>query len=157
MFDILSIVPDLQSLFPQDLYFERHDGHAVTCDDFLRAMENANDEDLSVLSRYDSVHPTRERYHRACADDRACAFICRWYSQAGTPRLTVSTTYDASAKTFVLRVQQHTPPTLGQAEKQPVLIPLAVGLLDPEGKEMPLKLQVPLPFPNAACSHSREV
>lgn len=58
------------------------------------------------------------------------------------PRLTISTSYDAGAKTFVLKVQQHTPPTPGQAKKEPVLIPLTVGLLDPEGKEMPLKLQV---------------
>ena len=66
----------------------------------------------------------------------------RWYSQAGVPRLTVSTSYDANAKTFALRVQQHTPPTPGQAKKEPVLIPLTVGLLGLDGEEMPLKLQV---------------
>ena len=127
----------------QDLYFERHDGSAVTCEDFLRAMADANDEDLSTLSRCD-----RQRADcpgAAAVHDQQLTLppARRWYSQAGTPRLTVGTSYDAGGKTFALRVQQHTPPTPGQTDKEPVLIPLAVGLLDPEtGKEMPLKLQV---------------
>ncbi len=58
------------------------------------------------------------------------------------PRLTVSTSYDSDAKTYALKVKQHTPPTAGQARKEPVLIPLTVGLLGPDGEEMPLKLQV---------------
>lgn len=63
-------------------------------------------------------------------------------SQAGTPHLTVSTHYDASARTFTVKTKQHTPPSPGQATKRPVLIPLAVGLLGPDGKDMPLTLQV---------------
>jgi len=98
-----------------DLYFQRHDGHAVTCDDFLAAMADANGADLSAMSN--------------------------WYSQAGTPQVDVSTHYDAAAKTFTLTAKQSTPATPGQPNKQPVLIPLAVGLLGPDGKDLPLHLQ----------------
>jgi aminopeptidase N len=98
-----------------DLYFQRHDGSAVTCDDFLAAMADANGEDLSMMSR--------------------------WYEQAGTPALTVSPSYNESAQTFTLDVKQSLPPTPGQPSKQPVLIPLAVALLGPDGKELPLRLQ----------------
>ncbi|KAI8468066.1 MAG: hypothetical protein J3K34DRAFT_523265 [Monoraphidium minutum] len=99
-----------------DLYFKRHDGQAVTCDDFLAAMSDANGGvDLSGISR--------------------------WYGQAGTPQLTVSTSYDAAAKTFTINTRQATPPTPGQPNKVPVMIPLKVGLLGPDGKDLPLKLQ----------------
>lgn len=94
-----------------DLYFKRHDGCAVTCDDFLAAMSDANDADLSALSR--------------------------WYGQAGTPQLTVSTKYDASAQTYTITTQQSTPPTNGQPDKVPVLIPIGLGLLGPDGAELP--------------------
>ena len=98
-----------------DLYFQRHDGQAVTCDDFLAAMADANGVDLSDFGR--------------------------WYAQAGTPRVKVSTTYDAAAKTVTLACSQHTPATPGQADKLPVVIPLAVGLLDPvTGKDLRLSL-----------------
>jgi len=93
-----------------DLYFERHDGQAVTCEDFVKAMEDANGADLSQFRL--------------------------WYSQSGTPELTVETDYDAAARTFDLTVSQHCPPTPGQAEKQPMHIPLAVGLIDSDGREI---------------------
>jgi aminopeptidase N len=91
-----------------DLYFKRHDGSAVTCDDFRAAMADANGVNLDSLGT--------------------------WYSQAGTPRVHVTTTYDAGAKTFTIKAKQHTPSTPGQANKQPVLIPLSVGLLAPNGR-----------------------
>ena len=98
-----------------DLYFQRHDGQAVTTDDFVQAMEAANDEDFSQFRR--------------------------WYSQAGTPVLRLRSTYSAAARTYTLTVQQSCPATPGQAQKLPFHVPLAVGLLDAEGQEMPLKLQ----------------
>ena len=98
-----------------DLYFERHDGQAVTCDDFRAAMSDANGK----------------------AD---LAQFARWYSQAGTPLVECSGTYDASAKTYRLRVKQSCPPTPGQPDKAPFVIPLAVGLLDAGGDDMPLNL-----------------
>ena len=100
-----------------DLYFERHDGQAVTCDDFIKAMEDANGVDLTQFKR--------------------------WYSQAGTPRLAVTDAYDAQAKTYSLTFRQSAPTTPGQPgnEKKPFVIPVALGLLDSEGTELPLRLQ----------------
>jgi aminopeptidase N len=100
-----------------DLYFERHDGQAVTCDDFVKAMEDANGVDLTQFKR--------------------------WYSQAGTPRLSVSESYDAGAKTYTLTFRQSAPTTPGQPgeEKKPFVIPVSLGLLDKQGKEVPLRLQ----------------
>lgn len=98
-----------------DLYFERHDGQAVTCDDFVRAMEDANGIDLTQFKR--------------------------WYSQAGTPRVSVRGDYDAATQTYTLQVAQTTPATPGQSEKQPVVIPLALGLLDSNGRDLALQLQ----------------
>ncbi|MGZ3159598.1 MAG: aminopeptidase N, partial [Burkholderiaceae bacterium] len=97
-----------------DLYFERHDGQAVTCDDFRAAMSDANGRDLSQFER--------------------------WYSQAGTPRISVDTFYDADQKTYTLSLTQSCPPTPGQADKLPFHIPVAVGLLDNNGRDMPLEL-----------------
>lgn len=98
-----------------DLYFDRHDGQAVTCDDFVKAMEDANGVDLGQFRR--------------------------WYSQAGTPLLKVRGEYDASAQTYTLHVSQSTPPTPGQPDKLPVHIPLVMGLLDSQGNDIPLQLQ----------------
>ncbi|MGP9825986.1 aminopeptidase N [Ectopseudomonas khazarica] len=98
-----------------DLYFERHDGQAVTCDDFVKAMEDASGIDLTQFKR--------------------------WYTQAGTPRLQVSEAYDASAQTYSLTFRQSCPATPGQSEKLPFVIPLALGLLDAQGNELPLRLQ----------------
>lgn len=97
-----------------DLYFQRHDGHAVTCDDFVAAMEDANQYDLTLFRR--------------------------WYSQAGTPRLRATLDYDPDAQTATLTLAQHTPPTPGQPEKHPLVLPVAVGLLRPDGSDYPLHL-----------------
>ena len=98
-----------------DLYFERHDGQAVTCDDFLAAMADANGTDLTAFKP--------------------------WYSQAGTPKLDVTTEYDAAAKTFTMTCTQSTPTTPGQSDKKPVLMPIAVGLLASDGSDMELTLE----------------
>lgn len=90
-----------------DLYFDRHDGQAVTCEDFVKAMEAANGIDLTQFRR--------------------------WYEQAGTSVLTVSQHYDALAETLVLTIKQHCPPTPNQAVKPPLLMPITVGLLNPDG------------------------
>jgi len=98
-----------------DLYFERHDGQAVTVDDFVKAMEDASGVDLTQFKR--------------------------WYSQAGTPRLVVSEQYDARAKTYSLTFRQSCPATPGQLHKEPFVIPVALGLLDADGRELGLRLE----------------
>ncbi|KAK9277445.1 hypothetical protein L1049_006988 [Liquidambar formosana] len=95
-----------------DLYFKRHDGQAVTCEDFFAAMRDANDADFSNF--------------------------LLWYSQAGTPLLKVTSSYNAEACTYSLKFSQEVPPTPGQPVKEPMFIPVAVGLLDSSGKDMPL-------------------
>jgi aminopeptidase N len=97
-----------------DLYFQRHDGQAVTCDDFVAAMADANGMDLGQFKR--------------------------WYHQAGTPELTVSDAYDPIARRYALTIRQCCPPTPGQPHKEPFHIPLALGLLDAEGRDLPLQL-----------------
>jgi aminopeptidase N len=98
-----------------DLYFERHDGTAATCDDFIQAMEDANGADLTQFKR--------------------------WYSQAGTPRLAVSEAYDAQARTYSLTFRQSCPATPDKVEKLPFVIPVSMGLLDPQGRGLALRLQ----------------
>ncbi len=98
-----------------DLYFERHDGQAVTCDEFVQAMQDASGADL-----------TRFR---------------RWYDQAGTPRVSIRSAYDDAAGTFTLSVSQTNAPTPGQPDKLPLHIPLAVGLIDADGRDLPLRLE----------------
>nr|KYP65650.1 Aminopeptidase N [Cajanus cajan] len=95
-----------------DLYFKRHDGQAVTCEDFFAAMRDANDADF--------------------------ANFLLWYSQAGTPVVKVNTSYNAEAHTFSVKISQEIPPTPGQSVKEPMFIPVAVGLLDSTGKDIPL-------------------
>ncbi len=97
-----------------DLYFERHDGQAVTVDDFVQAMADAGAVDLSQF--------------------------CLWYSQAGTPQVIASGVYDPAQGTYSLTLRQSCPPTPGQPDKQPLHIPLALGLLRKDGREMPLTL-----------------
>ncbi|EPN6726096.1 aminopeptidase N [Pseudomonas sp. GD03817] len=97
-----------------DLYFERHDGQAVTTDDFIKAMEDANGVDFTQFKR--------------------------WYSQAGTPRLEVSEAYDAAAQTYSLTFRQSCPQTPDKAEKLPFVIPVELGLLDAAGNDLPLQL-----------------
>jgi aminopeptidase N len=98
-----------------DLYFQRHDGQAVECDDFRAAMADANGRDLSQFER--------------------------WYSQAGTPRVKVETRYDQIAESYMITLTQSCAPTPGQAKKQPFHIPVAVGLLDGSGHDLPLHLE----------------
>lgn len=93
-----------------DLYFKRHDGQAVTCDDFIAAMADANHYDLTLFKN--------------------------WYSQAGTPCVKVTSKYDADAHTYTLHFEQSCPPTPEKAEKDPFHIPIRLGLLDHEGKPL---------------------
>ncbi|KTT21846.1 aminopeptidase N [Pseudacidovorax intermedius] len=102
------------------LYFERHDGQAVTCDDFAQAIADANPD--SELAR------------------RLPQFK-RWYSQAGTPRLAATGHYDAEARTYTLAFSQSCPPTPGQSVKEPFVIPVALGLLGADGRALPLQLE----------------
>jgi aminopeptidase N len=96
-----------------DLYFERHDGQAVTTEDFVKAMEDASGVDLNLFSR--------------------------WYHQAGTPELHIDDEYDAKQKLYRLTVRQSCPATPGQPTKEPFHIPLSIGLLDQQGNDIPLK------------------
>jgi aminopeptidase N len=97
-----------------DLYFERHDGQAATTEDFLKAMEDANSIDLTQFRN--------------------------WYSQAGTPIVSVVENYDSEQHKYRLELSQSTPPTPNQIDKAPFQIPVAVGLLDSQGRDMPLSL-----------------
>ncbi|MBP9930618.1 MAG: aminopeptidase N [Rhodoferax sp.] len=101
------------------LYFERHDGQAVTCDDFAQAQADANPgSDLAALLPQ----------------------FKNWYSQAGTPRVKAHGVYDATAGTYRLTLAQSCKPTAGQADKQPFVIPVNLGLVGPDGRDMPLQL-----------------
>ncbi|WP_318520623.1 aminopeptidase N [Photobacterium leiognathi] len=95
------------------LYFDRHDGTAATCDDFVQAMEDASGIDLSRFRR--------------------------WYSQAGTPVVAVETAYDADNKSYSVTVKQQTPPTAGQEEKLPLHIPFDIELYDSKGEVIALQ------------------
>ncbi|TVR42132.1 MAG: aminopeptidase N [Planctomycetota bacterium] len=94
-----------------DLYFQRHDGQAVTCDDFLAAMADANQRDFSQFAR--------------------------WYETAGTPRLRAAGSYDPSTKTYTLRISQDIP---SNPQAKPLLVPIRLGLLDAQGSSLPLDL-----------------
>jgi aminopeptidase N len=98
-----------------DLYFDRHDGQAVTTDDFVRAMEDASGRDLSQFRL--------------------------WYDQAGTPVVTVTDEFDAGQGVYRLTLRQTIPDTPGQTNKKPQHIPFALGLLGASGEPLPLKLQ----------------
>lgn len=106
-----------------DLYFQRHDGQAVTCDDFVAAMQDASGVDLTQFRR--------------------------WYARAGTPRLHATGTYDAATQRYTLTLTQHLAPTAyekrltesGQPVVEGVLhIPVALGLVLPDGRDAPLQL-----------------
>ncbi|WOT03783.1 aminopeptidase N [Shewanella youngdeokensis] len=92
------------------LYFERHDGQAVTCDDFVAAMEDASGIDLGQFRR--------------------------WYSQAGTPEVIASESFDAATGTFCLTLEQSTPDTPGQSDKLPQHIPFDIELIDADGNSV---------------------
>ena len=101
------------------LYFERHDGQAVTCDDFVQAIADANPaSDLA----------------------RLLPQFKRWYSQAGTPRVAAKAIYDPAASTYTLSFCQSCAPTTGQTSKEAFVIPVALGLLGANGQDLPLQL-----------------
>jgi aminopeptidase N len=97
-----------------DVYIANNDNHAATIEDFLRAMEEGNGIDLAGFRL--------------------------WYHQAGTPEITVEDHYDPASRQYELTVSQRVPPTPGQPEKSPMPVPLAMGLLGPNGDEMPTRL-----------------
>jgi aminopeptidase N len=98
-----------------DLYFSRHDGQAVTTDDFVKAMEDANQADLSQFKL--------------------------WYSQAGTPELSVTRSYDPRTNRYALTFSQFCPATPGQPVKKPFHIPVAMGLMGKDGKDLKLNIE----------------
>jgi len=103
------------------LYFARHDGNAVTCDDFAQSIADANPD--SALSR---LLPQFKR----------------WYSQAGTPRLAATAHYDATAQTYTLHFAQSCAATPGQDGKEPFVLPISLGLLGSHsGAALPLQVQ----------------
>ena len=95
-----------------DIYFERHDGQAVTCEDFVAAMASASGYDFAPFMA--------------------------WYRQAGTPHVTAHGAYDAATQRYRVTLAQSCSPTPGQPEKAPYLIPVAVGLVGPDGVEADL-------------------
>jgi aminopeptidase N len=97
-----------------DLYFSRHDGQAATVEQFVQCFADVSNTDLTQFML--------------------------WYSQAGTPEVVATGSYDAGAKSYRLELAQSIPPTPGQPSKQPMVIPLAVGLVGREGRDLPLKL-----------------
>jgi aminopeptidase N len=97
-----------------DLYFERHDGQAVTCDDFVAAMADASGVDLTQFMR--------------------------WYDQAGSPRIRATGSYDSAQQRYTLHLSQTCAATPGQPEKQPYHVPITVGLVGPNGEDLPLHL-----------------
>jgi len=107
-------------------FIARHDGRAVTCEDFVTSIADAAGRDLSQFMR--------------------------WYAQAGTPRVAVSPLYDDQARSLELTFVQSCPPTPGQAEKEPFLIPLAIGLLGPDGAQLRVKHE-----PGAAATGATRV
>ncbi len=114
-----------------DLYFQRHDGQAVTCDDFRKAMADANGANLEQFGR--------------------------WYSQAGTPVVECAGSHDAAARTYTLRLRQSCPPTPGQAAKEPFVIPFAVGLVDAKGRDIPAAVDAQSRFPGSATDAATAV
>ena len=106
-----------------DLYFLRHDGQAVTTDDFVAAMEDASKQDLAQFRL--------------------------WYSQAGTPELEVSTQFDEEKAELRLEVSQHTPGTPGQSNKRALHIPFSIGLLDEDGNDIAVQLNSEVNAPAA--------
>ena len=111
---IKTIVGDIGFRKGTDLYFDRHDGQAVTTDDFVKAIEDANRVDLTQFKR--------------------------WYSQAGTPQLNIATEYDSSGQRYTLTINQHCEATPGQRHKEAFHIPVALGLLDKKGNIIQVQL-----------------
>ncbi|MGY8864939.1 MAG: aminopeptidase N [Methylophagaceae bacterium] len=111
---IKTIVGDIGFRKGTDLYFDRHDGQAVTTDDFVKAIEDANRVDLTQFKR--------------------------WYSQAGTPQLNIATEYDSTGQRYTLTINQHCEATPGQRHKEAFHIPVALGLLDKKGNIIQVQL-----------------
>jgi aminopeptidase N len=97
-----------------DLYFSRHDGEAATVEQFVQCFADVSGTNLTQFML--------------------------WYSQAGTPEIVATGSYDRRAKTYRLEVAQRIPATPGQPDKQPMVVPLAVGLVGRDGRDLPLKL-----------------
>jgi aminopeptidase N len=95
-----------------DLYFQRHDGTAATVEEFIACFADVSGRDLGRFMR--------------------------WYGQAGTPKLTIRGSYNSAERTYRLEIVQSIAPTPGQATKLPMTMPLALGLVDPQGGDMPL-------------------
>ncbi|MBL8629784.1 MAG: aminopeptidase N, partial [Rhodospirillaceae bacterium] len=98
-----------------DLYFDRHDGQAVTCEDFVACMEDAGERDLTQFKL--------------------------WYRQAGTPTVTAKGKHEPATNTYTLTLAQTLAPTPGQPTKEPMHIPIAVGFVGRNGQDVPLKLK----------------
>ena len=96
------------------LYLQRHDGQAATCDDFVKAMEDAGSVDLTIFKR--------------------------WYSQAGTPQVDIDSSYNFKQQTLMLNIKQSCVPTPGQENKQPFHIPITIGLLGADGNDLAVQL-----------------
>jgi aminopeptidase N len=107
------------------LYVQRHDGSAATCNDFVQAMEDA------AASAW-AANPQLPRFD--------FQQFRRWYSQAGTPSLQIHRHWDGQTGELELLIHQHTPATPGQAHKQPLVIPLALGLVDQAGQPLAVQL-----------------
>ena len=98
-----------------DLYFARHDGEAATVEQFIKCFADVSGRDMTQFMR--------------------------WYSQAGTPEVTVCGRFDAARKTYRLDAKQNVPPTPGQPTKEPMVIPLGIGLVGKDGRDLPLATQ----------------
>ena len=95
------------------LYVERHDGAAVTCEDFIKAFEDANDTDLTQFRR--------------------------WYEQAGTPKLKIDRSYDPASGELTLNMRQSLPETAAETPRQPLVIPVSLGLVGADGNDVPIR------------------
>ncbi|MEB3322524.1 MAG: aminopeptidase N [Synechococcaceae cyanobacterium] len=109
------------------LYVQRHDGSAATCEDFVQAMEDAAS---AAAGAEDRERPPAFDFAR----------FRRWYHQAGTPELHIRRRWNRRTGTLELFVRQHTPPTPGQPHKEPLVVPLAMGLLGQAGQPLPIRL-----------------
>ena len=112
---IHSLLGDEKFRQGSDLYFSRHDGQAVTIEEFVGAMEEVSGLDLKQFRR--------------------------WYKQSGTPVVDVHSSYDAQAKTYSLTFEQSCPATPGQSQKKPFVIPIKFGLVGADGQDLPLNAQ----------------
>jgi aminopeptidase N len=106
-----------------DLYFARHDGEAATVEQFIQCFADVSGRDLTQFMR--------------------------WYSQAGTPEVTTRVHHDATRGTYTLNCQQTVPPTPGQPTKQPMVVPLSLGLVGKAGRDLPLKVSAGEPISDA--------